>query len=652
MNALLKQSLFLQFLFIAFSISLNAQSIASFNEQALFINDTNGYPCYRIPAIVKAANGDLLAIAEGRKNGCGDFGDVDILMRSSSDNGKTWSPQKVIADFGNLQAGNPCPVLDELDPAFPNGRLLLFYNTGIADEAKTRNGKGLREVLYISSTDHGKTWSAPENITAQVHKPNRPDLNPTYNFKEDWRTHAVTPGHALQIKRGQYKGRLFIPANHSKGPAQDHFQDYRAYAFYSDDHGKTWQISEDVNIPSSNESIAVELSDGSILQNIRYQSGEQKNRLVATSKNGGQHWDTVYVEKQLPDPVCQASIIDYITPKGKRVLLFSNPNSQKAREKMTVRVSYDDGKTWLIKRQIRSGASAYSDLVICENNEIGLLYEHGNDDGIFYAQFNYDWLISDTESPNPWVKLKPFADEKFELAKPLLTSKQILFTDKTSAELTLDYKGTNIHYTLDGTDPTQQSPRYQSAIAIDKSCQLKAKAFHPQCKASAIVNANFVKAKLIKPLSVELLTAPSQKYPGKGATALFDLQKGSFSYSDDAWMGFGGNDVEALFSFENNTSIKSLTISVLNDPGSWIFGPKAIAIYSSNDNKKFEKIHETNYPPISADSASELLFLKQEMKPHKAKYFKVIVKNTGPIPDWHPGKGTPAWLFIDEIIVE
>ncbi|MBN8825460.1 MULTISPECIES: sialidase family protein [unclassified Spirosoma] len=361
------------------------------DETVVFRNGEDGYTCYRIPAIVKAPSGELLAFAEGRKTDCGDYGDVDIVLRTSRDNGQTWSPLRVVVDYGQAQAGNPAPVFDQTDSRFRNGRLFLLYNTGTASEKDVRNGKAIREVWYKTSTDGGKSWSDPVNITTSVNRPNKPDVNPSYTFSEDWRSYANTPGHALQIQNGRYKGRLFIAANHSEGAPQAQFRDYRAHGFYSDDHGKTWKLSPTVTYPGGNESTAAETSTGSLLMNSRNQSGDVKSRLLAFSTNAGETWDQVTVANELPDPVCEGSMINY-RKGGQNVLIFANLNSQTKREKLTVRISQNDGKSWSAGREIYAGSAAYSDLVIQQDGRVGILYERDNYTTIIYTHFPYDWL--------------------------------------------------------------------------------------------------------------------------------------------------------------------------------------------------------------------------------------------------------------------
>lgn len=360
----------------------------------IFRNETEGYNCFRIPVIIKAPNSDLLAFAEARKKDCGDFGDVDLVMKRSIDKGKTWSSLTVIADNGNYKAGDPAPVVDFQDTNYPKGRIFLLYNTGTTTEYDLLLGNGLREVFYKTSLDNGNTWSEPVNITTQVHRPKLPQFNLAYNFDEDWRTMTNTPGHAIQIKTGKYKGRLFVAANHSVGnKPKNNYDNFKSHGFYSDDHGKTWKLGADIDFPAGNESIAAELSNGNILQNVRVQDKKYRYRLLAYSKTGGQSWDTVYLDKQLPDPICQGSMLD-IKYKKKHIILFSNPNSQTKREKMTIRASWDDGKTWETAFLVDEGASAYSDLVEIDKKHIGIAYERGNKGGIVFKSLSRKEILN------------------------------------------------------------------------------------------------------------------------------------------------------------------------------------------------------------------------------------------------------------------
>lgn len=384
----------MRFLILCFA-SMLAQGLLSqpSTETVVFQNGDEGYKCYRIPAIVKAPKGDLLAFAEARRNSCSDHGDVRIVLKRSTDNGQTWSGFQTVAENGNLQAGNPAPVFDLSDKRFPQGRLFLFYNTGTGSEAEVRDGKAMRDVWYKTSTDAGQTWSAPVNITRYVSKPKQPQVNSAYNFVEDWRHYANTPGHALQLNAGPYRGRIFVAANHSAGPPQNQGKDYWAHGFYTDDHGKTWKLTPNVAYAGSNESTAAELSNGGILLNCRNQSGDTKHRIMASSKSGGVKWDSVYVERQLPDPVCEGSMLNYTTKSGQKWLLFSNLEHQNKRENLVLKVSMDEGQSWYKAKIIYAGASAYSDLVIQQDQNIGVLYEKDGYAKIVYAQIQPESLF-------------------------------------------------------------------------------------------------------------------------------------------------------------------------------------------------------------------------------------------------------------------
>lgn len=357
---------------------------AQAQEVVVFKSGQEGYASYRIPAIVKNKNGNLIAFSEGRVDHAGDYGNVDIVYKISTDQGKTWSKLHVAADYDALQAGNAAPVVDLLDPKYPNGRIFLFYNTGNDHEGTVRKGKGLREVWYITSTDGAKTWSAPVNITAQTHRPKQPALNAAYNFAEDWRTYANTPGHGLQLTSGEHKGRLYIAANHNAGDPQPQNKDWNAHAFYSDDHGQTFKLSDNVPFQGTNESMAAQIGDNNIYMTSRNQQLQPKQRIISISNDGGHTWQSSQPDPNLPDPINQASVLSW--KQGKTfTLAHLNAAHESDRDNLTLRLSKDGGKTWYLNKQVakspqgyKGSYAAYSDLVLLKKNQVGILYEKDN----------------------------------------------------------------------------------------------------------------------------------------------------------------------------------------------------------------------------------------------------------------------------------
>jgi sialidase-1 len=367
-------------------VCIIAMQLFSFSQvSTVFKSGTEGHKIYRIPAVVILPNKKIIAFAEGRVQNSSDFGDINIVMKTSVDKGKTWSPLKIIVNQDSLQAGNPAPVIDLMDPDFPQGVIYLFYNTGNNHEGEVRKGKGVREVWFIKSYDGAQSWSKPVNITLQTHRPNHPEFNPAYTFKEDWRSYANTPGHAFQFQDGKYKGRIFVAANHSAGEPQKQFRDYAAHGFFTDDHGKTFILSTSINIPGSNESMGTELSNSRMMMGIRNQRGDIKSRILSYSSDGGQHWDSVYFDSNLPDPVCQGSILTIGYKKGKAIIASCNAADPNKRDNLTLRISYDEGQHWNHSIVVEKSEdpskrdwAAYSDLLLLDKKKVGILYERNN----------------------------------------------------------------------------------------------------------------------------------------------------------------------------------------------------------------------------------------------------------------------------------
>ncbi|MDR2980794.1 MAG: glycoside hydrolase [Puniceicoccales bacterium] len=293
---------------------------------------------YRIPTLCVTTKNTILAFAELRKNGAGDSGDIDTVVRRSEDGGKTWSKETVVLDIDNHTMGNACPIVDP-----DSGRITLVAVWNRVHEYKTAPGYGddSRLVYVTHSDDDGNTWSKPRNISRDVKQP-------------DWGWYATGPGAGIVKKFPPHAGRYIIGVNHNV-PAEKGA--YYAHALYSDDSGKTWKSSSTFAARGTNECEVVELSNGDLMLNMRNQSTGHRNRAISISKDGGGTWSETAYDSQLPEPVCQGSIVRHSWPDGKKpgLILFCNPASQTKRENLILRGSYDEGKTWPIKPPANPG---------------------------------------------------------------------------------------------------------------------------------------------------------------------------------------------------------------------------------------------------------------------------------------------------------
>jgi len=340
----------------------NQDITAELKFQDLFnAEDNEQIACYRIPSLITAPNGDLIAAIDERVPSCADLrgsADINIVQRRSTDNGKTWGDIETVVDFPlGKSASDPSMIVDK-----ETGEVFLFYNY-----MDFENEKDVYYLHVVKSEDNGKTWSEPQDITSQIAKP---EWHNDFKF--------ITSGRGTQTTSGRL---LHTLVNLNSG----------LHLFASDDHGKSWFLI-DTAIKPADESKVIELSDGRYMINSRVNTKEG-HRYVHISNDEGKTWETSPVQ-ELKDPGNNASIIRYNVEgkNDKTRLLFSNSNNPKSRENLTVRISYDEGKTWSEGKTVYEGPAAYSDLTVLENGEIGVFFEADDYTKNLFTSFTLEWL--------------------------------------------------------------------------------------------------------------------------------------------------------------------------------------------------------------------------------------------------------------------
>jgi sialidase-1 len=365
----------------ASAIVASQSALATPQFTDVYVSGEAGYHTFRIPSVIATQNGTLLAFAEGRRVGASDAGDIDLVVKRSRDGGRSWSPLQVVGDNGANTFGNPCPVLDRKTGAL---WLLSTHNRGTDREKDIVAGTSQesRTVWAMKTLDDGETWSAPVEITASVKRP-------------DWTWYATGPGIGIQTRGG----RLVIPANHAEAGSGVH----RSHIIYSDDGGGHWSLGGSADA-GTNESQIIELTDGRLMLNMRNHPPKPENfRMVAISDDLGRTFSKASPDRALIEPPAQASLLRLTSVKtaDRNRLLFANPAST-ARERLTVRLSYDEGVTWPIARVVHEGPAAYSSLVALQDSSVGLLFERGDRspyERITFARFTIEWLTDGRDHP-------------------------------------------------------------------------------------------------------------------------------------------------------------------------------------------------------------------------------------------------------------
>ena len=356
---------------------LCADDVGFMRKMQLYEGGRDGYYTYRIPSLVTSRKGTLLAFCAARKNKGGDWDPIDILLRRSTDSGKTWEKPRLVVSEENLPCDNATPIVD-----YRTGAIHLLYQIDYA------------RVYYLHSDDDGKTFGEPVEIT---------DTLDVFKKVYPWVVVAPGPGHGIQT----HTGRLIVPFWMSNGKGKEFGPEHRGHrpsivvSVYSDDHGKTWRAGE-IAVPDNEVSVIpsetslVQLTDRRVMFNSRNESTKYR-RLITYSPDGASQWSEPFFHDVLFEPICFGAMVRYsMQPaQSKNRILFCNPDSRndpwvarhastprsarnRRRANLTIRMSYDEGHTWPVSRIVDPGIAGYSDLAVTPDGLIHCFYEGGS----------------------------------------------------------------------------------------------------------------------------------------------------------------------------------------------------------------------------------------------------------------------------------
>ena len=374
-----------------------------------FVSDPGSYYSFRVPSLIVAPDGSLLAFAEGRRGTGGDprtqtNAPGDLVMKRSTDNGVTWGELKII-DHGfetngwQVDFADPTTVVDETTQP---PTLILCYgqweDKGAVYPAPGNNPDPAahNQVIWVrSSTNSGTTWSDRRQIIKPVGPPDSPDG--LY-----WRSGEPGPGNGIQLRWQQGRnaalnGRLLIPAKRSGSSTPTGSVSSRPFVYYSDDHGATWHVGNVTSGPDANEDDLVELTDGQVLLDARQNGGSYRRRHL--SDDAGVNWGPDLGDDVVITPVA-CSVDRYSARRDgddRNRILFSGPagnpiGSGSNRNNLAVWTSYDEGRSFINPVQINSGAAAYSVVRTLPNGDIGVFVETAGYGKIEYFGFNLGFL--------------------------------------------------------------------------------------------------------------------------------------------------------------------------------------------------------------------------------------------------------------------
>ena len=238
---------------------------------------------------------------------------------------------------------------------------------------------------------------------------------------------------------------------------------------------------------------------------------------------------------------------------------------------------------------------------------------------------------------------------KAQLVPPVMDFVSSFFENEMTVDVNYSLSDTEIFYQIDD-EPLRLVQ--EGKIEIKKSLKLKLIAQKEGWEDSSPIEQVFIKVTKSDLKSTKLTHQAKGEYLGNGVATLFDLNKGSNNYKDGKWLGFNGDDLVVDIEFEKSKVLTAVFISTIEDLGAWIFPSTSIEIWGGNDPNQLNKLKELKFTAPEGPAPRNMKIHQIHFDAKEVKYLQVRAKNYGILPDWHPGKGNPTWLFIDEIAFE
>lgn len=241
--------------------------------------------------------------------------------------------------------------------------------------------------------------------------------------------------------------------------------------------------------------------------------------------------------------------------------------------------------------------------------------------------------------------------EPLKLNAPMVNNDHAIFMSKQTLAITHPIKGVEIRYTLDGSEvDSVNSPVYKDSITVDSSFTVKAKAYKTGWYGSDAIEARFLKT-TYKPDSAVLLKPANEKYQGEGPKTFWDLQTGNFDISSGKWLGFRYNDMELMMIFKQPVNVQQITLNTMRNTRAYIFPPTRVEIWGGPEPSKMRLLKKVQPTIPGKDDPNMMSGIKCEFPAQEVSCIRIVAVPLAKLPQWHDGKGKPAWIFIDEILV-